>query len=75
MDEGYGGWTGVLGLDCFARLAMTAHGAGTGEGGFETRPYVYCTTRNPRPNPHNCQLSIVNCHNLRPSQTSLIFDI
>ncbi|MDR0935879.1 MAG: hypothetical protein LBM98_04270 [Oscillospiraceae bacterium] len=23
----------------------------TGEGGFETRPYVYCTTRNPRPNP------------------------
>ncbi|MDR0936830.1 MAG: hypothetical protein LBM98_09135 [Oscillospiraceae bacterium] len=48
----------VLGLDCFARLAMTvrrmahhAHGAGTGEGGFETRPYVYCASRNPRPSP------------------------
>ncbi|MDR0936429.1 MAG: hypothetical protein LBM98_07120 [Oscillospiraceae bacterium] len=50
------------------RLAMTgwgyappsAHGTGTGEGGFETRPYgrVITRKRTPRPNP-----------------TSLIFDI
>ncbi|MDR0937440.1 MAG: hypothetical protein LBM98_12260 [Oscillospiraceae bacterium] len=42
-------------MDCFARLAMTGvYGGGrfadTREGGFETRPYVYYTTRNPRPN-------------------------
>ncbi|MDR0936488.1 MAG: hypothetical protein LBM98_07415 [Oscillospiraceae bacterium] len=41
---------GVLGLDCFARLAMTVRRPGApralrrdvGRGGFETRPYVDC---------------------------------
>ncbi|MDR0935308.1 MAG: hypothetical protein LBM98_01350 [Oscillospiraceae bacterium] len=49
--------------------APLPRGEFTGEGGFETRPYVYCTTRNPRPNPRhyslfiiNCQLSIVKTH-------------
>ncbi|MDR0935142.1 MAG: hypothetical protein LBM98_00500 [Oscillospiraceae bacterium] len=31
--------------------APLPRGEFTGEGGFETRPYVYCTSRNPRPNP------------------------
>ncbi|MDR0935434.1 MAG: hypothetical protein LBM98_01990 [Oscillospiraceae bacterium] len=49
------------------RMAHPAHGAvrwTAHEGGFETRPYV---PRVPVQTPviDNCQLSIVNCHNLR----------
>ncbi|MDR0936184.1 MAG: hypothetical protein LBM98_05820 [Oscillospiraceae bacterium] len=55
-------WTWVLGLDCFARLAMT------GKGGFETRPYVTpvrAATPVQTPVIINYQLSIVNCPNPR----------
>ncbi|MDR0935793.1 MAG: hypothetical protein LBM98_03825 [Oscillospiraceae bacterium] len=47
--------------------APLPRGEFTGEGGFETRPYVYCTTHNPHSSPRHYSLSIINYQNPFPS--------